>query len=221
MQSNPNLRPILEALPPISSDPDPGASPPTLDALFALPLERLGYYKKLYAKLLKSTQPGKSDHNLLVGANEKLDWLLDTGRQSAQRSVVETQAGAVVEEAVTSPQTTSSAHTSLAPSLATTESSLSASQGRRTPVQPTNPAVSQHQQHQRPPSAAASASGSSVERSSGQTIASAQSTANTSTSSTKRLSPAEYLDDLERRLDTSRTLDIFSMKPKVRYFAVE
>lgn len=52
------------------------ASWPTLDDLFTLPIIRLKYYKKLYAKLLKSTQPGRSDHELLVGANVKLDSLL-------------------------------------------------------------------------------------------------------------------------------------------------
>lgn len=266
VQSNLNLGGILAALPPISSDPEPGASPPTLDALFALPLTRLHYYKKLYAKLLKSTQPGKSDHNLLVGANEKLDWLLETGSQSAQRSVTAEPLPADEEAAMsalfapaaaqTQPQSVkspnASAHSSLAPSIAGTEGSSSAaaaaasanatsSQGRRTPVQAVSlsastasthtPQQQAHHQHGRPHSDTASASGSSsVERSSGQTTASSSSTAtsaaNTSeTSSTamlhqqqqqkKRMSPSQYLEDLERRLDTSRTLDIFSMKPKV------
>ena len=48
----------------------------TLDALFALPRARLKYYKRLYTRLLKSTQPGRSDHKLLTGAVEKLESLL-------------------------------------------------------------------------------------------------------------------------------------------------
>lgn len=55
----------------------------TLDSLFALPQIRLRYYKKLYARLLKSTNPGRSDHRLLVGANDKLDELLE----KAQRKI--------------------------------------------------------------------------------------------------------------------------------------
>jgi hypothetical protein len=50
----------------------------TLDKLFALPLKRLQYYKKLYSRLLKTTSPGRSDHRLLVGANETLDKLIAT-----------------------------------------------------------------------------------------------------------------------------------------------
>lgn len=53
----------------------------TLDALFALPIARLRFYKKLYARLLRSTQPGRSDHDLLLSANERLDTLLDLAQQ--------------------------------------------------------------------------------------------------------------------------------------------
>ena len=47
-----------------------------MDALFSLPRARLKYYKKLYTRLLKSTQPGRSDHKLLTEAVEKLESLL-------------------------------------------------------------------------------------------------------------------------------------------------
>lgn len=60
----------------------------TLDALFALPQLRLKYYKKLYSRLLKSTQPGRSDHRLLVGANEKLDELLERSKRRISMSVL-------------------------------------------------------------------------------------------------------------------------------------
>ncbi len=61
----------------------------TLDGLFALPQIRLKYYKKLYARLLKSTQPGRSDHKLLVGANDKLDELLDKAKQRIAVSILD------------------------------------------------------------------------------------------------------------------------------------
>lgn len=48
----------------------------TLDALFILPYTRLRYYRKLYTRLLKNTQEGRSDHRLLANANERLETLI-------------------------------------------------------------------------------------------------------------------------------------------------
>ncbi|KAG8906619.1 hypothetical protein FRB99_006489 [Tulasnella sp. 403] len=80
VQSNPSLGTLLvalsDSLPPPSTSSSDGAPVWTLDSLFDLPRLRIKYYKKLYARLLKSTQPGRSDHRLLVGANERLDTLL-------------------------------------------------------------------------------------------------------------------------------------------------
>lgn len=88
-------------------------------------------------------------------------------------------------------------------------SSAHSSTSSKTSIHPisTNPS--------RPPSEgnASAASASSVERSSGQTTASSASTALTADSLSAGGPSA--LMDLERRLDTSRTLDIFTMKPKV------
>lgn len=67
----------------------PSAPKPTLDTLFTLPHSRAKYYKKLYAKLLKSTQVGRSDHDLLVNANQKLDKLLIRMDDAKLRSVLE------------------------------------------------------------------------------------------------------------------------------------
>lgn len=53
----------------------------TLDRFFELPILRLVFYKKLYGRLLRNAQPGRSDHTLLLTANEKLDAL----NQRAQR----------------------------------------------------------------------------------------------------------------------------------------
>lgn len=61
----------------------------TLDALFSQPQIRLKYYKKLYSRLLKSTQPGRSDHKLLVGANVKLDELLERAKTRIGVSVLD------------------------------------------------------------------------------------------------------------------------------------
>ena len=76
--SNERLPPILATLsteiPPPSAEDE--SSLWTLDTLFILPRTRLKYYKKLYARLLKSTQPGRSDHKLLSNAVEKLEGLI-------------------------------------------------------------------------------------------------------------------------------------------------
>ena len=103
VQSNPRLASLLEEVsgatdsegnPVIFSDRkrDPN-EPWTLDSLFALPHIRLKYYKKLYSRLLKSTQPGRSDHRLLVGANEKLDELVDKSKRRLAISVLEEAVG--------------------------------------------------------------------------------------------------------------------------------
>lgn len=100
-KSNPSLQPILDGLPwptsvpeppielfpgaPNSSDDtatfDPQGDPhASLTTFFALPYARLGYYKRLYGKLLKSTAPGRTDHRILSGAQEKISQLLDEGQ---------------------------------------------------------------------------------------------------------------------------------------------
>ena len=187
VQSNSDLLPILKALPPLSSEPQ--STHPTVDALFRLPLLRLEYYKRLYAKLLKSTQPGKGDHHLLLNANEKLDWLLSIGSESAQRSV--NQNGDVAGPNSSSARPKSGDDKTRLGSFVDVNARKS--------------------------SESASISGSSsVERSSGRTTTSQASTAPSSDQSILPLSPANMLLDLENRLDTSRTLDIFTMTYKVR-----
>ncbi|KAF8761271.1 RhoGEF domain [Rhizoctonia solani] len=76
VQQNPNLGRILGELSNTLTPENPQEW--TLDKLFALPLQRLKYYKKLYSRLLKTTSPGRSDHRLLVNANETLDRLMAT-----------------------------------------------------------------------------------------------------------------------------------------------
>ena len=107
VQANASLHSILADVSAQLQAPPPSPSPDgrwSLDAFFILPYQRLRYYKKLYARLLKrwasnvcslidfrmatktdrlvlcSTQPGRSDHNLLIGANDRLDVLLELVR---------------------------------------------------------------------------------------------------------------------------------------------
>jgi hypothetical protein len=64
--------------PPNASSANPESQIWTLDELFLLPMGRLKYFKKLYGRLLKATQPVRNDYKFLVGAGEKLDRLLAT-----------------------------------------------------------------------------------------------------------------------------------------------
>lgn len=96
VQSNPKLAPILSSLPWPSTLPsfdqyNLGSPQVTLDRLFELPVHRIRYYKKLYAKLLRSTQEGRSDHALLVTANEKLAKLEQLAEEGKARSVLGTE----------------------------------------------------------------------------------------------------------------------------------
>ena len=59
------------------SPPTPPLETWSLDALFVLPYARIRYYRKLYARLLRSTREGRSDHKLLIIANQRLDALVD------------------------------------------------------------------------------------------------------------------------------------------------
>lgn len=77
--------------------------PESLDQAFTLPLTRLAYYKRLYARLLRSTQPGRSDHRLLVAANGKLDALLESADQARQRDAVSSAPSAATSALDTDP----------------------------------------------------------------------------------------------------------------------
>lgn len=99
VQSNPNLAPILAQLDWPASLPPSSQTGVSLDRLFELPLYRVQYYQRLYAKLLRSTQEGRSDHALLVSANEKLAHLESLCEQGKQRSVLPSPPPAVSETA--------------------------------------------------------------------------------------------------------------------------
>ncbi|ODN96427.1 hypothetical protein L198_04141 [Cryptococcus wingfieldii CBS 7118] len=77
VSANAALPGILEEMS-ASSKPVPPLDRWTLDALFVLPYTRLRYYRKLYTRLLRSTKEGRKDHGLLMAANDRLDKLAET-----------------------------------------------------------------------------------------------------------------------------------------------
>jgi len=203
VQSNSKLANILATFsslipPPPSATTSDSTVPPlwTLDDLFLLPKARLKYYKKLYGRLLKSTAPGKSDHKLLVGALETLDRLMDTLESRSSNNVGESvppvlPSPAVHEsedEVVIDLRTQSVIQQQLRPN-GTLRSSADTVPG----------------------SESSSARGSSI--SNGERLS--QETATTSVSRASSATLSMPISDLERRLSTQQTLDIFTMKPKV------
>ncbi|KAJ6604733.1 hypothetical protein DFH09DRAFT_898860 [Mycena vulgaris] len=168
----------------------------TLDGLFLLPKARLKYYRKLYSRLLRSTTPGRSDHRLLVGALDKLDKLLDTLETREQIKVGAPQGPPEL--------------TVLTPDEEPAEERKSQLEGS-TSVSPrsTLSGVARTNDFDAPGgSETSSARGSSLERLS-------RETASTSISRVSSTTMTMPISDLERRLSTQRTLDIFTMKPKV------
>ncbi|RIA95246.1 hypothetical protein C1645_734218 [Glomus cerebriforme] len=55
--------------------------PVSLDYFFDMPLKRLHYYKKLYMRLYRTTEPGRSDNGLLLAANKRIDRLLELEKE--------------------------------------------------------------------------------------------------------------------------------------------
>jgi hypothetical protein len=123
VRNNTRLPGVLEAFsanlpPPTVSSADPNSQIWTLDELFLLPMGRLKYFKKLYGRLLKRTQPGRSDHKLLADAAEKLDKLLtilDARATVLAGSTSPTASVAEDEVVVDLRSPTSSSHLNFAP----------------------------------------------------------------------------------------------------------
>ncbi|KAJ7706091.1 hypothetical protein B0H17DRAFT_919770 [Mycena rosella] len=170
----------------------------TLDSLFLLPKARLKYYRKLYSRLLKSTTPGRSDHRLLVGALDKLDKLLDT---LDTREQIHVGSQGPPELTVLTPDEEPVVEGKLPP-----ERSISVS-----PRSTLNGGVVRTSFEAPGGSETSSARGSSL--SSGERLS--RETASTSISRVSSTTMTAPISDLERRLSTQRTLDIFTMKPKV------
>ncbi|KAG6877638.1 hypothetical protein C0993_005347 [Termitomyces sp. T159_Od127] len=203
IRSNAKLGNILIAFsasnpPPSSTSGSDVTSPPTwtLDDLFLLPKARLKYYKKLYGRLLKSTAPGKSDYKLLVGALETLDLLLATLESRGFIRVGNSDAASSapppphepVDEVVIDFRTRSviEQHNQQTPDLRLSADTHVGSES----------------------SSARSSSVSGGESFSRETPTTPISRVSSATLSTP-------ISDLERRLSTERTLDIFTMKSKI------
>ncbi|KAI0830707.1 hypothetical protein BC628DRAFT_893757 [Trametes gibbosa] len=200
IQSNARVRTILAMFSSTNPPPLPASSPAhpseppiwSLDELFILPKGRIKYYKKLYGRLLKSTTPGRSDHRLLSGALDKLDKLLATIERRGEIRV----GGDIPAPA--------------APPIETEDEVVIDMRTRQSTLvpQPREPSSINASPSQRASdSTRASGSLSSSGRRSEDTAPTTDSRGSTSTLNMP-------VADLERRLSTDRTLDIFSMKPK-------
>ncbi|KDQ30702.1 hypothetical protein PLEOSDRAFT_1035806 [Pleurotus ostreatus PC15] len=196
VQSNNRLPGVMATFSAANPPPSSSESPLwSLDALFLLPKGRLKYYKKLYSRLLKSTTPGRSDHRLLLGAIEKLEKLLETLENRSSIRV-----GAPVLPPVVSAPTDVEDEVVIGPNMASMISTPSKQDiGSVTPVSEGSSSAR-----------ASTFSGYSIRpRSSQETTSTSLSRTSTNATMTMPIS------DLERRLSTARTLDIFTMKPKV------
>ncbi|KAI9060198.1 hypothetical protein FKP32DRAFT_1668235 [Trametes sanguinea] len=203
VQSNPRVRTILAMFsaanpPPLpASAPQHPAEPPiwTLDELFLLPKGRIKYYKKLYGRLLKSTTPGRSDHRLLSGALDKLDNLLAT---IDSRREMRVGGGAARVDSLPPPP------------IETEDEVVIDMRARQSTLEPQPREVPSN-------SASPSQRASDSTRASGSLSSSGRRSEDTAPTTDSRGSTSTLnmpLTDLERRLSTDRTLDIFSMKPK-------
>ena len=141
----------------------------TLDRFFELPILRLVFYKKLYGRLLRNAQPGRSDHTLLLTANEKLDVL----NQRAQRQKASLGSMPADQKA-----------------LASTSSPLPTDPRLMSPVSPVKgrALVPPHE---------------------GAAPAWTQSALSITSSITSQL-----LDQMQTRIDSTHTVDVFTMEPK-------
>ncbi|GAA5894598.1 hypothetical protein JCM5296_002899 [Sporobolomyces johnsonii] len=215
VQSNPKLPPILASLSWPGTLPGPEGDEPatvTLDHLFQLPIYRIRYYKKLYAKLLRSTQEGRSDHALLVSANEKLARLEQLAAESRARSVL-------------SPEEREEMRRRQEDQVRERERQENEARERQERERPRGApprldlslaqemvAIGQVEQSSGESAKIDSPSTSSLRSSS----ATGTSTANTSAAahSSTGKEPPLRVEELERRLNTERTLDIFTMNPR-------
>ncbi|BGP32564.1 hypothetical protein JCM10296v2_004345 [Rhodotorula toruloides] len=248
VQSNPKLAPILASLPWPSSLPSP-SSAVTMDRLFELPYYRVRYYKRLYAKLLRSTQEGRSDHALLVSANEKLAKLEEMCAEGRKRSVlgpggreeVMRRRAEEEEERARRAQEEERAQVEQVPAPSPVlEQRIPAEDVERLASPPIERREVEQLARAGPPrlnldlTAAAnglrkedqqrsavdsprmeSPSSSSSFRSSGATgVSTAHTSAVHAPSPNLSREPPPRVSELERRLNTERTLDIFTMKPR-------
>jgi len=170
----------------------------TLDALFLLPKGRLLYYRKLYNRLLKSTVPGRSDHRLLTGALEKLDDLLETLDGRCQVKVGH------------SPPASSSA-------LPPVSSDVKPEPIASPAISPVTEFDATHHQLLSGRFGGGSASAATSVRESGSSSGErfSRETGTTSISRNSTSTMPTSIANLEKRLATDMTIDLFTMEPKL------
>ncbi|CAG8505774.1 983_t:CDS:2 [Acaulospora colombiana] len=56
--------------------------PVSLGFFTEMPMKRIRYYKRLYSRMLNLTEPGCSDHEILLTANNRIDALIELGKRS-------------------------------------------------------------------------------------------------------------------------------------------
>ncbi|RSH90319.1 hypothetical protein EHS25_001653 [Saitozyma podzolica] len=185
-----------------STPPTPPLEQWSLDALFLLPYTRLRYYRKLYARLLRSTKEGRSDHRLLLVANQRLEALVSDVEARLEMDVAEEETATA---SVSAPGSTGdrSRETSwldkerVSRTSSAMDSSLESHSNSRT-EDPRNSAGS-----------AATSFNQSPQRRPTVTVP-----ALTPTSKASPVSAPMPTSDLELRIDPERTIDLFSMNPK-------
>nr|XP_019008746.1 uncharacterized protein I206_06428 [Kwoniella pini CBS 10737]OCF47527.1 hypothetical protein I206_06428 [Kwoniella pini CBS 10737] len=195
-----------------SCSPTPPLSRWSLDALFILPYTRLRYYRKLYARLLRSTKEGRSDHKLLVVANERLEGLV---------SQVESR----LEMDVSDNNSPTDEHRISAQSYAggTKPNSREQSWSEKERVSRTSSAMDSSMESHTNRIEDRNSGGSAVTNLTSMTQSpqrrphiqvSTTSNTNLVSSSSTTISASAPLSDLELRIDPERTIDLFSMTPK-------
>ncbi|PPQ64415.1 hypothetical protein CVT26_002122 [Gymnopilus dilepis] len=188
VQSNAKLGHILAQF--SSTNPAPSNNGIwTLDSLFLLPKTRLKYYLKLYNRLLKNT-----DNRLLVGAVETLNHLMGTLESRSSMKVG--------DQAAESPVT---------PAPVETEDEVVIDM-RTQAISPPKSAPSALQPAEGDTKTGSETSSNPGSVSGGERSSHASESTSLSRASTQTLSMP--ISDLERRLSTERTLDIFTMTPK-------
>ncbi|WVW78728.1 hypothetical protein I302_100688 [Kwoniella bestiolae CBS 10118] len=192
----------------VASTPTPPLTQWSLDALFILPYTRLRYYKKLYSRLLRSTKEGRSDHKLLMVANERLEDLVNIVESRLEADVSENDNDETSQENRLSGNTGGGGANSREQSwsekerISRTSSAMSSSMDSHTNrIEDRNSGgsavtnmTSMTQSPQRRPQI--------------QVSTNPVSSGSTPTSATTPLS------DLELRIESERTIDLFSMTPK-------
>lgn len=205
--ANSKVRPTLDDLEwPKTLPATPSQTSLTLDDLFSLPVNRIAYYKKLFSKLLRSTKEGKSDHALLVEANSKLD-----------RVANECKRGATIK--ISQPDMDSSTATS--PPLPAPPLSPEITRQATLTRMPRSASLSKFAEDDLPRDSNEGRPGSEEENSisfngmsSTERFSSATSQSNV-TGNTTLPSPVLRIDNIERKLNCDRTLDLFTMQPRV------